>query len=87
MIDDELLLKHNEIWEKLRNTIKIEEIESQPVYNEKYLKAKLIFYKGNIFTVLKYQNKVLIVFVYQQYWLIQYIEKTKTVILKCFSRM
>ena len=67
MIDDELLLKHNEIWEKLRNNIKIEEIQSKPVYNEKYLKAKLTSYKENIFTVLKYQNKFLIVFVSQQY--------------------
>ena len=67
MRDDELLLKYNEIWEKVRNSIKIEEFEYKPVYNEKYLKAKLTSYKGKIFTLLKYQNKVLIVFLYQQY--------------------
>ena len=67
MTDDGLLLKYKEIWEKVRNSIKIEEIESKPVYNEKYLKAKLTSYKEKIFTVLKYQNKVLILFLYQQY--------------------
>ena len=36
---DELLEKNNEIWEKLRNSIK-KEFDSEPVYNEKYLKIK-----------------------------------------------
>ena len=36
---DELLEKSNEIWEKLRNSIK-KECDSEPVYNEKYLKTK-----------------------------------------------
>ena len=37
--DDELLEKYNEIWEKVRNNIK-KEFGSEPVYNEKHLKAK-----------------------------------------------
>ena len=37
--DDELLEKSNEIWEKVKNSIK-REFDSKPVYNEKYLKAK-----------------------------------------------
>ena len=38
--DDELLEKCNEIWEKLKNSIK-KEFDSEPVHNEKYLKAKI----------------------------------------------
>ena len=34
--DDELLEKHNEIWERVKNAKK--EFDSKPVYNEKYLK-------------------------------------------------
>ena len=37
--DDELLEKYNEIWEKVKNSIK-KEFDSKPVYSEKYLKAK-----------------------------------------------
>ena len=35
--DDELLEKYIEIWENVKNWIKI--IDSEPVYNEKCLKA------------------------------------------------
>ena len=38
---DELLGKYNEIWEKIKNSIK-KEFDSKPVYNEKYLKARLL---------------------------------------------
>ena len=38
--DDELLEKYNEIWEKVKNSLK-KEFDSEPVYNEKYLKAKI----------------------------------------------
>ena len=43
--DDELLGKHNKIWEKVKNSIK-KEFDSEPVYNEKYLKAKIKPYNG-----------------------------------------
>ena len=36
--DDELLEKYNEVWEKVKNSIK-KEFDSKPVCNEKYLKA------------------------------------------------
>ena len=36
---DELSEKNNEIWEKHRNSIK-KEFDSEPIYNEKYLKIK-----------------------------------------------
>ena len=36
--DNKLLEKYNEIWEKVKNSIR-KEFDSEPVYNEKYLKA------------------------------------------------
>ena len=38
--DDKLLEKHSEIWEKVKSSIK-KEFDSEPVYNKKYLKAKI----------------------------------------------
>ena len=38
--DDELLETFNEIWEKVCNSIK-KGFDSEPVYNEKYLKTKI----------------------------------------------
>ena len=40
--DDELLEKHNYFWERVKSSIK-KELDSKPVYNEKYLKAKTGF--------------------------------------------
>ena len=54
--DDELLEKYNEIWEKVKNSIK-EEFDSKPVYNEKYLKAKIKSYNGKINTNF-YNSKI-----------------------------
>ena len=45
--DDELLEQYNEIWEKLKNSLK-KELGSNPIYNEKYLKAKIKSYNGKI---------------------------------------
>ena len=42
--DDGLLEKHNEMWKKLKNSIK-EEFDSEPVYNEKYVNAKIKSHK------------------------------------------
>ena len=39
--DDKLLKKYNEIWEIVRNSIKIKEFDSKLVYEEKYLKTKI----------------------------------------------
>ena len=41
--DDELLEKYSEIRNRLKS-----ELESEPVYNEKYLKAKIKSYDGKI---------------------------------------
>ena len=37
--DNELLEKYNEIWEKVKNSIK-KVYDSEPLYHKKYLKAK-----------------------------------------------
>ena len=47
--DDKLLEKYNEIWEKVKNIIK-KEFDSEPVYKEKYLKAKIKHYNRKINT-------------------------------------
>ena len=43
--DDDLLEKFNEIWEKVKNSIK-KEIDNEPFCHEKYLKTKIISYNG-----------------------------------------
>ena len=49
--DDKLLEKYNEIWEKV-NSIIYKELDSNPVYNEKYIKTKIKSYNGKINTNL-----------------------------------
>ena len=46
---DELLEKYNKIWEKVNNDIK-KEFDSEPVCNEKCLKAKIKSYNGKLNT-------------------------------------
>ena len=86
--DDELLEKYNEIWGKVRNKIK-KEFDSEPVYNEKYLKAKLKSYNGKI---NKNFNSIEIPkegsqFIFLSGILIDYVFRTgKIIILKCFQK-
>ena len=47
--DEKLLEKYNEIWEKTKISIK-KEFDSEPVYNEKCLKAKMKSYNRKINT-------------------------------------
>ena len=55
MKNDELL-KTYKIWRKFKNTID-KTFESDPVYNEKYLKAKIKSYNGKIITNF-HNNKI-----------------------------
>ena len=55
--DDELSKKHNGIWEKVKNNIK-KEFDSEPVYNEKYLKAKIKSFNGKV-NANFHNNKIL----------------------------
>ena len=43
--NDELLEKYKENWDKVSNTIK-KRFDSEPVYNEKYLRTKIKSYNG-----------------------------------------
>ena len=54
--DDDLLEKYNESWEKVKNNL-IKEFDSEPVYNKKYLKAKMKYYNGKISTKF-HDNKI-----------------------------
>ena len=54
--DDELLEKHNEIWERVKNGIK-KEVDSEPVPDENYLKSKMKSDSGKINTTF-YNNKI-----------------------------
>ena len=54
--DYELLEKYNEICEKVRNSIR-KEFDSEPVYNEKYLKTRIKSYNGK-FNTNFYNNKI-----------------------------
>ena len=47
------LIKDDEFWEKVENSIR-KEFDSKPVYNEKYLKAKIKSYNGK--TNKNFQN-------------------------------
>ena len=52
---------------KLKNSLK-KEIDSEPVYNKKYLKAQrypIMEKSTQIFIIIKYPKKVLNLFVYQ----------------------
>ena len=54
--DEELFEKYSKTWEKVKNSLK-KDFDSEPVYNKKYLKAKIKCYKGKINTVF-YNNKI-----------------------------
>ena len=84
--DDELLQKYNEIWEIVKNNLK-KEFDCEPVYNQKYLKAKIKSYNEKINTNFHnskipregsqfiFLSVILIIFFLFYYFLI---------ILKCF---
>ena len=55
--DNELLEKYNEIWKKVSKSIKTE-LVSEPIYNEKYLKANIKSCKRKINTNF-HNNKIL----------------------------
>ena len=54
--NNELLEKYNEIWKKVKNSLK-KEFNSKPVHNEKYLKPKIKSYNGKINTNF-HNNKI-----------------------------
>ena len=47
--DNDVLDKYNEIWGKIKNTLNIK-FHSMPVYDEKYIKAKVREFNGVVKT-------------------------------------
>ena len=45
--DDDVLDKYNEIWDKIKDTLSIR-FHSTPVYHEKYIKAKVREFNGEV---------------------------------------
>ena len=64
--DDRVLVKYNEIWNKIKKTLNIK-FHSMPVYDEKYIKAKVNEFNDvvniKLLGVIKYQKKVCITLV------------------------
>ena len=64
--DDRVLVKYNEIWNKVKKTLNIK-FHSMPVYDEKYIKAKVNEFNDvvniKLLGVIKYQKKVCITLV------------------------
>ena len=56
--DDNLLEKYNTILNKVSADIK--KIDSEPIYNKKFLKTKIKLMKLQIFTIKKFQRRTLI---------------------------
>ena len=48
--DDDIFLKYNEIWNKIKKTLSIK-FHSQPIYDEKYIKTKVKTFNDVINTV------------------------------------
>ena len=76
--DYKLLEIYNAIWEKVKNSFK-KEFYSEPVYNEKCLKAKanpITEKSAQIFTIIKYQKKVFNLFIWLSVILIDSVFRT-----------
>ena len=62
--DDNVLDKYHQIWDKIKEKVNIK-FHSMPAYDEKYLKAKVREFDGNIitktFSVMKCQKKICII--------------------------
>ena len=56
--DEKILKKYLKIWNKTKNLIK-KELNSEPVYNDKYIKTKI-----KIINIMKYQKIMNIEHVY-----------------------
>ena len=51
--DKKILEKYNKIWNKIKSLLK-KEINSEPVYNDKYIKTKIKIYDNRVYT--NFQN-------------------------------
>ena len=53
--DKEILKKYSEIWNKIKSLIK-KEFNSEPVYNDKYIKTKIKIYNDKIYTYFQHDK-------------------------------
>ena len=54
--DKKMLEKYSEIWNKIKSLIK-KEFNSEPVYNDKYIKTKIKIYNDKVYTNFQH-NKI-----------------------------
>ena len=54
--DKEILKKYSDIWNKIKSLIK-KEFNSEPVYNDKYIKTKIKIYNNRVYTNFQH-NKI-----------------------------
>ena len=47
--DDDVILKYNKIWKKIKKLLSVE-FDSQPVYDEKYIKTRAKFFEDKVTT-------------------------------------
>ena len=58
LVNDKVILKkYFEIWNKIKSLIK-KEFNSEPVYNDKYIKTKMKIYNDRVYTNFQH-NKIL----------------------------
>ena len=55
--DDSVLVKYNEIWKKIKNTLSIK-FHGKPVYDKKYIKTKVKTFNEVLNTIFS-DNKIL----------------------------
>ena len=56
VIDKKLLEKYSVIWNKIKNLIR-KEFNNEPVYNDKYIKTKIIIYNVRVYANFQH-NKI-----------------------------
>ena len=74
LADDDVILKRNKIWKKIKQLLSAE-FDSQPVYDEKYIKTRVTFFEEKLLQnlqTIKFQKKTLIILVLLQYVSILY---------------
>ena len=49
LADDDVILKRNKIWKKIKQLLSAE-FDSQPVYDEKYIKTRVTFFEDKVIT-------------------------------------
>ena len=54
--DEKILKKYLKIWNKIKSLIK-KELNSEPVYNDKYIKTKIKIYNDKVYTNFQHNKK------------------------------